>query len=105
MPEVVFASTMEPKDGHLDDLVQLLAELAAHIHDEAGCLQYSVYRPLGENRGPLLIMQRYASLEAYQEHSAWVRGQIPRISEHLAAPPAPPVLFEPVSLGGEDTTP
>jgi hypothetical protein len=43
----------------------------------------------------------YASVEAYQEHNSWVRGQIPRISELLAASPAPPALFEPVPLGGD----
>jgi quinol monooxygenase YgiN len=101
MPEVVFVSTLEPKDGRRDQLVELLAELAKHIRGEPGYLQYSVHRPLGEDKGPLLVIQRYTSLEAYQEHSSWARGQAPRISELLATPPAPPVLFEPVPLGGD----
>jgi quinol monooxygenase YgiN len=92
-------STLEPKDGRRDELVELLAELAKHIRGEPGYLQYSVHRPLGEDKGPLLVIQRYTSLEAYQEHSSWARGQAPRISELLATPPAPPVLFEPVPLG------
>jgi quinol monooxygenase YgiN len=98
MPEVVFVSTLEPKDGRRDELVELLAELAKHIRGELGYLQYSVHRALG---GPLLVIQRYTSLEAYQEHSSWARGQAPRISELLATPPAPPVLFEPVPLGDD----
>jgi quinol monooxygenase YgiN len=104
MPEVVFVSTLEPKDGQRDELVQLLAELAKHIRGEPGYPQYSVHRPLGEDERPLLVIQRYTSLEAYQEHSSWARGQAPRISELLAtppAPPAPPVLFEPVPLGDD----
>jgi quinol monooxygenase YgiN len=101
MPEVVFVSTLEPKDGRRDELVELLAELAKHIRGEPGFLQYSVHRPLGEDKGPLLVIQRYASLEAYQKHSSWARGQVPRISELLATPPAPPVLFEPVPLGDD----
>jgi len=101
MPEVVFVSTLEPKDGRRDQLVELLAELAKHIRGEPGYLQYSVHRPLGEDKGPLLVIQRYTSLEAYQEHSSWARGQAPRISELLATPPAPPVLFEPVPLGDD----
>src|SRR4029079_3755465 len=58
MPEVVFVSTLEPKDGRRDQLVELLAELAKHIRGEPGYLQYSVHRPLGEDKGPLLVIQR-----------------------------------------------
>jgi hypothetical protein len=76
MPAVVFVTTLEPKEGRRDELVGLLAELAKHIRGEPGFMQY-------------------------QEHNSWVRGQIPRISELLAAPPAPPALFEPVPLGGD----
>jgi quinol monooxygenase YgiN len=101
MPAVVFVTTLEPKDGRRDELVGLLAELAKHIRGEPGSVQYSVYRPLGGDSGPLLVIQMYASVEAYQEHNSWVRGQIPRISELLAASPAPPALFEPVPLGGD----
>ena len=101
MPAVVFVTTLEPKDGRRDELVGLLAELAKHIRGEPRSVQYSVYRPLGGDSGPLLVIQMYASVEAYQEHNLWVRGQIPRISELLAAPPAPPALFEPVPLGGD----
>jgi quinol monooxygenase YgiN len=50
MPEVVFVSTLEPKDERRDELVELLAELAKHIRGEPGYLQYSVHRPLGETR-------------------------------------------------------
>ena len=100
MPAVVFVTTLEPKDGRRDELVGLLAELAKHIRGEPGVMQYSVYRPLGGDNGPLLVIQMYASVEAYQKHN-WVRGQIPRISELLATPPAPPALFEPVPLGDD----
>ena len=89
MPAVVFVTTLEPKDGRRDELLGLLAELAKHIRGEPGFMQYSVYRPLGGDNGQLLVIQMHASVEAYQEHNSWVRGQIPRISELLAAPPAP----------------
>jgi quinol monooxygenase YgiN len=101
MPEVVFVSTLKPKDGRRDKLVELLAELAKHIRGEPGYLQYSLHRPLGEDKGPLLVIQRYISLEAYQEHSSWARGQAPRINELLATPLTPPVLFEPVWIGDD----
>jgi quinol monooxygenase YgiN len=101
MPAVVFVSTLEPKDGRRDELVELLAELAKHIRAEPGFMEYSVHRLLGDDSGPLLVIQRYASIEAYQDHNSWVRGKIPRISELLATAPAPPVLFEPVPLGDD----
>jgi quinol monooxygenase YgiN len=101
MPAVVFVSTLQPKNGRRDELVELLAELAKHIHAEPGCMQYSVHRPLGDDNGPLLVIQMYASVEAYREHNSWVRGQISRISELVATPPVPPTLFEPVSLGDD----
>jgi quinol monooxygenase YgiN len=101
MPAVVFVTTLEPKDGRRDELVGLLAELAKHIRGEPGFMQYSVYRSLGGDSGPLLVIQMYASVEAYQEHNSWVRGQIPRISELLTTSPAPPPLFEPVPLGDD----
>jgi quinol monooxygenase YgiN len=94
-------STLEPKNGRRDELVELLAELAKHIRAEPGCTQYSVHRPLGDDNGPLLVIQMYASVEAYREHSLWVRGQIPKISELVATPPVPPALFEPVTLGDD----
>ena len=101
MPAVVFVSTLEPKNGRCDELVELLAELAKHVRAEPGCIEYSVHRPLGDNDGPLLVIQKYASAEAYREHSSWVSGQIPRISELIATPPVPPTLFEPVQLGDD----
>lgn len=104
MPAVAFVSTLQPKNGRRDELVELLTELAKHIRAEPGYIEYSVHRPLGDDNGPLLVIQRYTSVEAYQEHSSWVRGQVPRISELLATPPAPPALFEPVQLGGDAAT-
>lgn len=94
--EVVAASTMEPKSGRREDLLEVLAELAAQIRAEPGCLHYSVHRPRGEADGPLLVIQRFASIEAFTEHSASVADQIPRIAALLATPPMPPTLFEPV---------
>jgi quinol monooxygenase YgiN len=75
--------------------MQEIRRFKPFTYPEPGYLQYSVHRPLGEDKDPLLVIQRYTSLEAYQEHSSWARGQAPRISELLATPPAPPVLFEP----------
>jgi quinol monooxygenase YgiN len=93
---VVAASTMEPKDGRREDLLAVLAELAPQIRAEPGCLHYSVHRPRGAADGPLLIIQKFASIEAFTQHSASVADQIPRIAALLAKPPVPPTLYEPV---------
>ncbi|SDM79136.1 SDR family oxidoreductase [Actinacidiphila guanduensis] len=93
---VVAASTMEPKDGRRKDLLAVLAELAPQIRAEPGCLHYSVHGPRGAADGPLLIIQKFASIEAFTQHSASVADQIPRIAALLAKPPVPPTLYEPV---------
>ncbi|WP_369394560.1 SDR family NAD(P)-dependent oxidoreductase [Streptomyces sp. CG1] len=94
---VVAVSTLEPMEGRREDLVEVLTELAPQIRAEPGCLHYSVHRPRGGADGPLLVIQMFTSIEAFRDHSAGVADQIPRIGALLAAPPAPPTLFEPVS--------
>ncbi|MER5549410.1 SDR family NAD(P)-dependent oxidoreductase [Streptomyces sp. NPDC002589] len=94
---VVAVSTLEPMEGRREDLVEVLTELAPQIRAEPGCMHYSVHRPRGGADGPLLVIQMFTSIEAFRDHSAGVADQIPRIGALLAAPPAPPTLFEPVS--------
>lgn len=93
---VVAVSTMQPKNGGREDLLKVLTELAPQIRAEPGCLHYSVHRARSDADGPLLIIQRFASIEAFTQHSASVADQIPRIGALLAVPPVPPTLFEPV---------
>ena len=97
---VVAVSTMLPKKGQRNDLLALLAELAPQIRAEPGCLRYSVHSTRGDDNGPLLIIQEYASAEAFSAHSSAIAVQIPRLSALLQTPPAPPALFGPVPSGG-----
>ncbi len=99
---VVAASTLQAKKGRSGELIALLTELARQIHAEPGGTHYSVHRPLADDDedGPLLVIQACASVEAFREHSAKIRGELPRLIELLAGPPSPPVLFRPVPLGG-----
>ena len=103
---VVAVSTMQSKDGRREDLLAVLTELAPQIRAEPGCLQYSVHRARNDADGPLLIIQQFASTEAFRRHSASMADQIPRIGALLATPPVPPALFEPVprSVLTEDLT-
>ncbi|MGW0087331.1 putative quinol monooxygenase [Streptomyces sp. NPDC003393] len=87
---------MQPKNGGREDLLKVLTELAPQTRAEPGCLHYSVHRARSDADGPLLIIQRFASIEAFTQHNARVADQIPRIGALLAVPPVPPTLFEPV---------
>ena len=97
---VVAVSTLHPKQGRRADLLALLAELAPQIRAEAGCIRYSVHSPRGHDDGPLLVIQMFASAEAFAAHSSAIAGQIPRLSALLETPPAPPALFGPVPSDG-----
>jgi quinol monooxygenase YgiN len=93
-------STLEPKQPRRDDLLALLAELAPQIRAEPGCLSYSVHAERGDDHGRLLVIQTFASPEAFAAHSSVVAVQIPRLSALLETPPAPPTMFGPVPSGG-----
>jgi NAD(P)-dependent dehydrogenase (short-subunit alcohol dehydrogenase family) len=97
---VVAVSTLTPKKGQRNDLLALLAELAPKIRAEPGCLRYSVHAARGDDNGPLLIIQEYASAETFSAHSSAIAAQIPRLSSLLQTPPAPPALFGPVPSDG-----
>jgi quinol monooxygenase YgiN len=87
-----------PKKGHRNDLLALLAELAPQIRAEPGCLRYSVHATRGDDNGPLLIIQEYASAETFTAHSSAIAAQIPRLGSLLQTPPAPPARFGLVSM-------
>jgi NAD(P)-dependent dehydrogenase (short-subunit alcohol dehydrogenase family) len=94
---IVAVSTMTPRPGQRNDLLALLAELAPQIRAEPGCLRYSVHGTLGDDNGPLLIIQEYESAGTFTAHSSAIAAQIPRLSPLLQTPPAPPALFGPVA--------
>jgi 3-oxoacyl-[acyl-carrier protein] reductase len=98
---VVAVSTLHPKKGQRDDLLTLLAELAPQIRAEPGCLRYSVHSTHGDDRGPLLVIQMFASTEAFTAHSSTIAVQIARLGALLETPPAPPALFGPVPPGND----
>jgi quinol monooxygenase YgiN len=100
MSAVVAVSRLQPKPGRRDDLIEVLRELSKSIHQEAGGVHYSVHKPIDDEDGPLTIIQVCSSIEAFREHSAWMRPNIPKLADVVASPPQPPVLHEPVSLTG-----
>jgi quinol monooxygenase YgiN len=102
IPTTVLAvSQLQPREEQRSELIALLRELAVSIHAEAGGIHYSVSQPIEDRDGPLTIIQACSSIEAFRDHSAWVRPQVPRLAALLAQPPRPPVLLEPVELSGD----
>src|SRR5665213_2492148 len=100
MSESVFVNTMQAKAGQQGQLIEFLRGLAVSMHAEPGRLHYSVHRAIDDEEGPVTVIQAYFSLEAVEEHGAWMSTHIPTLISLLAEPPAPPVLLEQVRLSG-----
>ena len=100
MSTFVFVNHLQAKDGKHEELIELLREFAVSIHAEVGGVHYSVHRPVDDKTGPLTVIQAFSSLQAFDEHAAWMGPNIPRLLLLLVSPPKPPVLLEQVSLGG-----
>jgi hypothetical protein len=60
-----------------------------------------VHSTQGDDEGPLLVIQMFASIEAFTAHSSAIAVQLPRLGALLETPPAPPALFGPVPSGGD----
>jgi quinol monooxygenase YgiN len=100
MSTYAFVNTMQAKAGRQGELVELLRDLAVSMHAEPGRLHYSVHRAIGDENGPVTVIQGFASLEAVEAHAAWMEPHLPELVSLLDAPPDPPVLLEPVVLSG-----
>ncbi|MFJ7217747.1 SDR family oxidoreductase [Amycolatopsis sp. NPDC098790] len=90
---VVTMSTMRPKPGRENELLDLLRELAPRIRAEPGCLRYSAHLTRDAGHPAVLILMEFESREAFEAHSARIAGQVSRIAALLETPPAPPALF------------
>jgi quinol monooxygenase YgiN len=100
MSTLVFVNRLQAKDGHREELIELLRELAVSMHAEPGCVHYSIHEPIEDQTGPLTVIQAYSSMEAFQEHAAWMGPNVPRLATLLESPPQPPALLQQVPLSG-----
>ncbi|MGH6657480.1 MAG: putative quinol monooxygenase [Actinocrinis sp.] len=100
MSEFVFVNRLQAKDGQREQLIELLREFAVSMHAEPGCIHYSIHQPADDETGPLTVIQAYSSIEAFQEHSAWMGPNVPRLAALLESLPQPPVLLQQVPLSG-----
>jgi hypothetical protein len=48
----------------------------------------------------LRVIQAYSSIEAFQEHTAWLGPNLPRLADLLESLPQPPALLQQVPLSG-----
>lgn len=48
----------------------------------------------------MTVIQAYSSMEAFQEHAAWMVSNVPRLATLLESPPPPPALLQQAPLSG-----
>ena len=102
MPEVVFVSTLEPKDGRHDELVELLARPREAYPWRTGLPAVFGPPPARRGQGPApRHPEVHLARGVPRARLQWARGQAPGWASSFATPPAPPVLFEPVPLGDD----
>ena len=92
---VITANTFVPLAGRGDGLRALLDELRQRIVAEPGTLEYVVHPATDGDDGAVLVIQRFASGDAFRSHAvlmAELDGPR-RLAAMLATPPAPPRLF------------
>jgi len=84
MSEVLIVAKLTPREGRMNDLLGVFASIAPEFHEkEPGTLVYSVNRPL-EGDGPVVVIEKYASMEAFEIHKQNLNRHIPEIEPLLA---------------------
>jgi quinol monooxygenase YgiN len=101
MSEVVVVAKLVPREGQMQTLLDVLNSLVPRVHaEEPGCLLYAPHVIRGQNDGPIVMIEKFASMQALEEH-----GATPAMIEHepkLAAVLGGPVevtLLDPLTLG------
>jgi len=101
MPEVVLIAKFVAKQGGRADLLDVLAVLAPRVQaEEPGCLRYAVHTVDGEETETVVMIESFASADAYEEHlaSATMAEFGPVLAE-LVDRPIEVTLLEPVAFG------
>lgn len=62
---VVVVATIKPKDGLLDEVVEIYKEAIPAVHQEPGCQLYALHR--GKDR--LVMVEQWESAEALAVHA------------------------------------
>jgi quinol monooxygenase YgiN len=83
MTELQVIARYTIKDGHQDEVLDLLRRLTEITRAEDGCLAFDVYRHIDDDRRVTMV-QRYASREAFELHRS-----LPHHDEIVVARVAP----------------
>jgi quinol monooxygenase YgiN len=90
MAECVVVAVIRPKPGCLDEVKQILADIAPRVHEEAGCEIYALHESVS---GELVFVEKWSSREAWQEHmDGSLVAEIGERAGHLFA--SAPEVFE-----------
>jgi len=89
---VVVVATVRPRPGRLEEVVAILREVVGAVHEEPGCLLYSVN--VGDD-GSVVFVEKWASREDADRHgreSAVLPVLAERATPLLSGPPELVVL-------------
>jgi len=64
---VVVLAVITPAPGRLDEVRRVLLELVPKVHEEPGCERYALHE---RQDGALVMIERYASQQAFEAHGA-----------------------------------
>jgi quinol monooxygenase YgiN len=101
MAEVVLIAKFVAKEGCLAELLDVLAVLAPRIQaEEPGCLRYAVHTAAGEQTGTVMMIEAFASADAFAEHRASATmAEFGPLLAALVDQPIEVTVLEPVALG------
>jgi quinol monooxygenase YgiN len=101
MAEVVLIAKFVAKEGCLVELLDVFAVLAPRVQaEEPGCLRYAVHTAAGEETGTVVMVEAFASADAYAEHRASATmAEFGPVLAALVERPIEVTVLEPVALG------
>lgn len=101
MAEVVLIAKFVAKEGRLAELLDVFGVLAPRIQaEEPGCLRYAVHTVAGEETGTVVMVEAFASADAYAEHRASATmAEFGPVLAALVDRPVEVTALEPVALG------
>ena len=99
--EVVVVAKLFPHEGQLQSLLDVLGSLVPRVHaEEPGCLVYAPHLVHGEDDGPVVMIEKFASMDALEAHgatAAMIEHQ-PQLAAVLDRP-VDVTLLDPLAVG------
>jgi quinol monooxygenase YgiN len=101
MAEVVLIAKFVAREGRLAELLDVLAVLAPRVQaEEPGCLRYAVHTVAGEGTGTVMMVEAFASDDAFAEHrGSATMSEFGPVLAALVDRPVEVTVLEPVAIG------